>query len=108
MGARPPELRRGIWLAYKELAAFQSRRLNAPSIPATSDEAVSAASTDVDDVLISSEAQAAAKLASLVALAKQNDIRQEKVEQAKQALAQGAHKKPEVVSELAERISKFL
>ena len=72
------------------------------------DEAVSAASADVDDVLISSEAQAAAKLASLISLAKQNDIRQEKVEQAKQALAQGAHKKPEVVSELAERISKFL
>ena len=72
------------------------------------DEAVAAASADTDDVLISSEAQAAAKLASLVALAKQNDIRQDRVEQAKQALAQGTHRKPDVVAELAERIGKFL
>ena len=43
-----------------------------------------------------------------VFLAKQNDIRQDRVEQAKQALAQGTHRKPEVVAELAERIGKFL
>jgi anti-sigma28 factor (negative regulator of flagellin synthesis) len=72
------------------------------------DEAVASASVESDDVLISSEAQAAAKLASLVALAKQGDIRQDRVEQAKQAIAQGDYKKPEVVSELAQRISKFL
>jgi len=72
------------------------------------DEAVASASSESDDVLISSEAQAAAKLATLITLAKQNDIRQERVDQAKQSLAQGVHTKPEVVAELAQRISKFL
>ena len=72
------------------------------------DEAVASSSAETDDVLISSEAQAAAKLAGLVALAKQEDIRQDRVEQAKQALASGNHKKPEVVAELAQRLSKFI
>lgn len=72
------------------------------------DEAAASTSREADDVLISSEAQAAAKLASLVALAKQADIRQDRVDQAKQALDAGDYKKPEVVSELAQRISKFL
>lgn len=72
------------------------------------DEAVASSSQETDDVLISSEAQAAAKLASLVALAKQSDIRQDRVEQAKQALAQGDYKKPDVVSEVAKRLGKFI
>jgi anti-sigma28 factor (negative regulator of flagellin synthesis) len=72
------------------------------------DEAVASAASESDDVLISSEAQAAAKLASLIALAKQADIRQDRVEQAKQALTEGVHKKPTVVAELAQRISKFI
>ena len=72
------------------------------------DEAVASASSGSDGVLISSEAQAAAKLASLIALAKQADLRQDRVDQAKQALAEGVHKKPEVVAELAKRISKFI
>jgi len=72
------------------------------------EEAVASASAGTDDVLISSEAQAAAKLASLVALAKQDDVREDRVEQAKQSLAAGEHKRPEVVAELAQRLSKFL
>lgn len=72
------------------------------------EEAVSTSSTESDGVLISSEAQAAAKLASLVAMAKLADIRQDRVEQARQALAEGMHKKPEVVAELAKRLSKFI
>ena len=72
------------------------------------DEAAASASSESDGVLISSEAQAAAKLTSLISLAKQNDVRSDRIEQAKQALAQGVHNKPEVVAELAQRISKFL
>ncbi|NUM56041.1 MAG: flagellar biosynthesis anti-sigma factor FlgM [Candidatus Hydrogenedentes bacterium] len=72
------------------------------------DEAVASSSAETDDVLISSEAQAAAKLTALVALAKQSDVRQDRVDQAKQALEQGTYKHPDVVSELAQRISKFL
>jgi anti-sigma28 factor (negative regulator of flagellin synthesis) len=72
------------------------------------EEAVSTSSAESDGVLISSEAQAAAKLASLVAMAKLADIRHDRVEQARQALAEGTHKKPEVVAELAKRLSKFI
>ncbi|MDZ4860632.1 MAG: hypothetical protein SGI88_16775 [Candidatus Hydrogenedentes bacterium] len=72
------------------------------------DEAGSASVSSVDDVLISSEAQAAAKLTSLVALARQDDVRQDKVDQAKQALDRGDHKNPEIIAKLAERISKFV
>ncbi|HRK34165.1 MAG TPA: flagellar biosynthesis anti-sigma factor FlgM [Candidatus Hydrogenedentes bacterium] len=72
------------------------------------DEAVASAAQSSDDVLISSAAQAAAKLTGLVALAQTDDIRQDRVEQAKQALDRGDHKNPDIVAKLAERISKFL
>ena len=62
-----------------------------------------------DDVLISSEAQAAAKLAQLVQVAKQqNDVRTERVNAARQAIERGDYKKPEVVNEVARRIQDFL
>lgn len=62
-----------------------------------------------DDVLISSEAQAAARLQQLVQVAKQEpDIRNERVEAARQALEQGNYKKPEVVEAVAKKLSQLL
>lgn len=72
------------------------------------DEAVSTSAVLSDDVLISSEAQAAAKLQSLVALAQQDDIRQDRVEQARQAIARGDYKTDDAVHKVAERLSKLL
>ncbi len=62
-----------------------------------------------DDLLISSEAQAAAKIAQLVQVAReQGDVRAERVAAAKQAIDRGDYKKPEVVQEVARRIQNFL
>lgn len=62
-----------------------------------------------DQVVISSEAQAAAELARLIQVSKQqNDVRLDKVQQAKQHLEQGEYKKPEVVQKIAEKILKIL
>ncbi len=62
-----------------------------------------------DQVVISSEAQAAAELARLIQMSKGQDaVRVDKVEQAKQHLAQGEYKKPEVVQKIAEKILKIL
>ncbi|MCC6488209.1 MAG: flagellar biosynthesis anti-sigma factor FlgM [Candidatus Hydrogenedentes bacterium] len=66
-------------------------------------------SSSQDDILISSEAQAAAKLAQLVQVAKQQtDVRTERVDAARQAIERGDYKKPEVVNEVARRIQDFL
>jgi len=62
-----------------------------------------------DDLVISSEAQAAAKLAnSLQAVISESDIRTERVEAAREHLASGEYKNPDVVAKVAERISKYL
>lgn len=62
-----------------------------------------------DDVLISSEAQAAAKLARLTQIARQEaDIRADRVAQARENIERGDYKRPEVVAKVAERISKYL
>ena len=62
-----------------------------------------------DDVLISSEAQAAAKIAQYLQVARQQiDVRSERVEAAKAAIDRGDYKKPEVVQEVARRIQDFL
>ena len=62
-----------------------------------------------DDVVISSEAQAAARLAGSVEIAKtQAGIRTDKVQAAKERIDNGDYKKPEVVAKVAERISKYL
>ncbi|MFA6243847.1 MAG: flagellar biosynthesis anti-sigma factor FlgM [Candidatus Hydrogenedentales bacterium] len=62
-----------------------------------------------DDVLISSEAQAAARLQQLVSVAKQEpEIRNERVEAARQSLEQGNYKKPEIVEAVAKKLSQLL
>ncbi len=62
-----------------------------------------------DDVLISSEAQAAATIARMVLVAKSGpDIRADKVAAAKERIERGDYKRPEVVARVAERISKYL
>ncbi|GMV91366.1 MAG: hypothetical protein AMXMBFR82_11440 [Candidatus Hydrogenedentota bacterium] len=72
------------------------------------DETVKSAQSQ-DDVLISSEAQAAAKLAQLLQVARQQgDIRAERVAAAKAAIERGDYKKPEVVQEVARRIQDLL
>ena len=62
-----------------------------------------------DGVLISSEAQAAAKLASTIqALAGSYDVRAERVAGAKERIERGEYRNPEVVAKVAERVSKYL
>lgn len=62
-----------------------------------------------DDVTISSEAQAAAQITGLIQTASaQSDVRADRVEAAKQNLAQGTYREPEVVAQVAERLSKLL
>ncbi len=72
------------------------------------DETVKSAQSQ-DDVLISSEAQAAAKLAQILQLSRQqSDVRAERVAAAKAAIERGDYKKPEVVQEVARRIQDLL
>lgn len=62
-----------------------------------------------DGVVISSEAQAAARLAQLVQEAKEEaDVRTERVEAARENLRRGDYKNPDVVAKVAEKISKYL
>jgi len=68
-----------------------------------------AASQAQDDVVISSEAQAAAKIAQLVQDTQDaSDVRAERVEAAKENIRRGNYKDPEVVAKVAEKISKYL
>lgn len=62
-----------------------------------------------DNVVISSEAQVAAEVARLVqAGGTQSDIRTERVEAARANLEQGSYKDPSVVSQVADKILKYL
>ncbi len=63
-----------------------------------------------DEVLITSEAQAAAQLQKLVQAASQNneDLRNNRVDEARAAIDQGKFKQLDVVQEVARRISKLL
>jgi len=62
-----------------------------------------------DGVRISSEAQEASAVARLVQLAKQEaEIRPEKVASAKEAIERGDYKIPEVIAEVAKRLSRYL
>jgi flagellar biosynthesis anti-sigma factor FlgM len=82
-----------------------SARDNTKAAPTSSTEE----STSSDGVVISGEAQAAAKLAeTLSATLNQPDIRADKVAAAKEAIERGDYKKPEVVESVAQRISKYL
>ena len=62
-----------------------------------------------DDVLISSEAQAAATIsAAITASTVQPDIRPDRVEAAREAIERGDHRDPDAVRQVAERIERIL
>jgi len=62
-----------------------------------------------DDVTISSEAQAAAEVSRLVRLSgSEQPVRSERVEAARERLEQGSFRDPEVVSQVADRLLRFL
>ncbi len=62
-----------------------------------------------DNVIISSEAQAAAELARVVESAQtQSEIRADRVEAARERLEQGSFRDRDVVSQVAERLLKYL
>lgn len=62
-----------------------------------------------DGVVISSEAQAAAKIAGTIQAASgQSEIRTDRVEAARAAIANGDHQNPEVLGVVADRVSKLL
>lgn len=68
-----------------------------------------ASSSSEDNVSISSEAQVAAEVARLVQSARTTtDVRADKVEGARARIEQGSYKDPEVVSQLADRILKYI
>ncbi len=62
-----------------------------------------------DDVLISNEAQAAASIAQVIQQTESiPNVRADRVAAAKESIERGDYKKPEVVAQVAERISKYL
>ncbi len=62
-----------------------------------------------DDVNISVEAKAAAEVGRLLQLSKtQEEIRADRVAAAKERIARGDYRNPEVVAKVAERLLKFL
>ncbi len=62
-----------------------------------------------DDVQISDTAQAAASASRLIKTAdSESDVRADKVAEAKERLERGDYRNPDVVAQVAERISKFL
>jgi len=62
-----------------------------------------------DGLVVSSEAQAAAKLAQLIKTAsEESEVRAERVDAARQSIERGEYRNPEVVAKVAERISKYL
>ena len=64
---------------------------------------------DSDDVTISNQAQAAAKVVDALKLAAgQPDIRADRVAAAKAAIERADYKNPDIVEVVAQRISKFL
>jgi anti-sigma28 factor (negative regulator of flagellin synthesis) len=70
---------------------------------------VQSATQAQDGVKISSEAQQAASVARVVQLANQGqDVRAERVAAAKEAIAREDYKLPDVVREVAKRLSEYL
>lgn len=62
-----------------------------------------------DDLKISNEAAAAARVAaSINAAENQPDIRADRVAAAKEAIERGDYKKPEIVETVAQRVAKYL
>lgn len=81
------------------------RENTSPSASSTT----SAPSASGDNIRFSSEAQVAAEVARLVQTSNvQSDIRSERVEAARARLEQGSYKDPEVVSQVADKILKYL
>ena len=81
----------------------------AAGVRGKNDKDTSGAELVKDGVLISSEAQAAASLARGIQAAKlEPDVRAERVEAAKERIEKGDYKRPEVVAEVAKRISKYI
>ncbi len=79
-----------------------SVRDNRPSSSAESEKSS-------DGVVISSEAQAAAAVARTIQLsANQAQVRSERVDEARASLERGDYRKPDVVQQVAERISRLL
>lgn len=69
----------------------------------------SGAQDSQDNVIISSEAQAAAELSQVLqASQNQGEIRTERVEAARERIDQGNFRDPEVVNQVAERLLKYL
>jgi anti-sigma28 factor (negative regulator of flagellin synthesis) len=66
-----------------------------------------AASTDSDAIAISPEASQAAETVEL-AHAADSELRQEKIEQAKENIEQGTYKVQEVVIQVAARLSQYV
>lgn len=72
-------------------------------------EAGTGSESSSDGVAISGEAQAAAQVAdTLRVAASQSDIRADRVAAAKEAIARGDYKKPEIVESVAQKIDKYL
>ena len=62
-----------------------------------------------DGVKISSEARAAAEVVRIIEAVKgDTEIRTDRVEAARERIAQGSYKDPEVVSQLADKLLKYL
>jgi anti-sigma28 factor (negative regulator of flagellin synthesis) len=67
------------------------------------------ASPSGDDIVISSEAQAAATVAKTIQASQViPDVRADRIAEAKEAIERGDFRKPEIVQVVADRISKFI
>ena len=97
-------------VGIKGLGGVQEQQSDRPA-KVRDEKARDAARADLpkDGVLISSEAQAAATLAQTIKdIGKIPDIRTERVEAARESIERGDYKRPEIVAEVAKRISKYL
>lgn len=75
----------------------------------THEETDATPSASSDAVVISSGAQAAARIAQLIqASGTEPDIRTDRVEAAKAAIARGDYKNPDVIANVAEGVNKLL
>jgi anti-sigma28 factor (negative regulator of flagellin synthesis) len=69
----------------------------------------STSSSSQDDVVISDEAKAAAEVSRVSQMAStQETVRSDRIEAARQSVARGDYRKPEVVAKVAERLMKYL
>lgn len=77
--------------------------------PSRESAAVGAGAPAQDDVLISSEARAAAEVTRIIQLTRSQETeRADRVAAARERLDRGDYKNPEVVAKVAERLLKYL